>query len=199
MTERYIYTDKVGAGPEHPKKQWGLFSKEISVEDAAERYRLDAARRDDWFGIVLLGEGQERPGAYLQMCPRANGVELHKLDAYGSVEVAYTWRAYYTPSDTAPYVGDESRVFLSTITWYAYPDEPRFYLRNASLGNVSMTFGVDGYGKEERVTKRGFGEPADVETREFRDVDVSANWFDIPAFGDWDRFFHPEPREGAES
>ncbi len=145
-----------------------------------------------WFGVLLLQEGHERPSAYLQVCPRANGVQLHKLNEQGSIEAGYTWRAYYDPPDSKPYDGDEARVFLGTITWYVYPQEERFYMRNASLGNVSMVFGVDGYGKEEQVTKRGFGEPADVETREFRDVDVSANWFEIPEFGDWDDFFHPD-------
>lgn len=194
MTERYIYTDKVGAGPEHPKKQWGLFSKELTTDEAVARYDLDAARREDWFGVVLQSDDQ-RPHAYLQMCPRANGVEMHKLNAQGGVDVAYTWRAYYTPSDSAHYDGDDSRIFLSAITWYTYPDELRFYLRNASVGNVSMTFGPDGYGKEERVTKRGFGEPAEVETREFRNVDVTANWTRIPDFGDWGAFFHPETQK----
>lgn len=87
MTERYIYTDRVGAGPEHPKKQWGLFSKELTTDEAVARYDLDAARREDWFGVVLQSDDQ-RPHAYLQMCPRANGVEMHKLNAQGSVDVA---------------------------------------------------------------------------------------------------------------
>jgi hypothetical protein len=86
-TRRFIYTDKVGAGPEHPNKKWGLFSKELGPEDASARYSLDAARREDWFGVVLIEGEQERPTAYLQMCPRANGVELHKLDQFGSVIV----------------------------------------------------------------------------------------------------------------
>lgn len=194
-TERFVYTHKVGAGPEHPNKKWGLFSTELSLEDASARYSLDAARREDWFGVVLIESEQERPTAYLQMCPRANGVELHKLDQFGSVMVAYTWRAYYAPSNAEPYDGDETRVFLSAITSYVYPEQPRFFMRNASLGHRSMTFGADGYAKDERVTKQGFGEPSNVDLREFRDVDVSANWFPIPEFGDWDRFFHPEPRD----
>lgn len=191
MIERYIYAKKVGAGPEHPKKRWGLFSEEITADEAARLYSLDAVHREDWFGVLLLEEGRERPSAYLQVCPRANGVQLHKLNEQGSIEAGYTWRAYYDPSDSRPYDGNEARVFLSTITWYVYPEEERFFMRTASLGHVSMVFGVDGYGKEEQVIKRGFGEPSDVETREFRDVDVSANWFEIPEFGDWAAFFHP--------
>lgn len=192
MTRRFVYTDKVGAGPEHPKKRWGLYSTELSVEEAAARYAMDAVRREAWFGIVLIEPGEEQPREFLQMCPRANGVELNKLDEHGSIEVSYAWRAYYTPSDSLPYAGDQQSVFLSTYTWYAYPEEPRFFPQMSSIGHVSMTFGIDGYAKEERVTKRGFGQPSDVETREFRDVDVTVNWTRIPEFGDWDAFFHPE-------
>ncbi|MFT3797985.1 hypothetical protein [Microbacterium sp.] len=193
MTQRYIYTDKVGAGPEHPKKRWGLFSTELTVEEAAARYALNAVNRSDWFGIVLLEPGEDRPRAYLQMCPRANGVELDKLGPHGSIEAAYSWGAYYAPADLQPYEGDADRVFLGGMTWHAYPDESRFYDRVQSLGHVNMEFRPDGYAKEDQVTRRGFGQPSDVETREFRNVDVSANWFAIPEFGDWEAFFHPEP------
>jgi hypothetical protein len=193
MTQRYIYTDKIGAGPEHPNKRWGLYSTELTVEEAAARYALDAVRRSDWFGIVPLEPDAGRPRAFLQMCPRANGVELNKLDERGSIVAAYTWGAYYDPSDPEPYQGAESRVFLGAMTWYFYPEEDRFFRRSQSLGHVTMEFRPDGYAKEDRVTRRGFGEPHDVETREFRDVDVSANWFPIPEFGDWDAFFQPEP------
>ncbi|GAA1847094.1 hypothetical protein ACFQZV_09045 [Microbacterium koreense] len=192
MTHRYIYTDKVGAGPEHPKKRWGLFSTELTEAEARARYELDAARREDWFGIVRLDADQDRPVSYLQMCPRANGVSLQKLTPQGSIEADYVWGAYYDPSNLEPYTGDEHRVFLGGVTWYAYPDDDRFYRRGQAAGQVSMDFRTDGYAKEEQVTNRGFGQPADVETREFQDVDVSANWFDIPAFGEWDAFFHPD-------
>ncbi len=193
MTQRYIYTDKIGAGPEHPNKRWGLFSTELTVEEAAARYALDAVRRSDWFGIVQAEPDEHRPRGFLQMCPRANGVELNKLDAQGSIVAAYTWGAYYDPAKPQPYQGEEERVFLGGMTWYFYPEENRFFRRNQALSHVTMEFRADGYAKEDRVTRRGFGEPSDVETREFRDVDVSANWFRIPEFGDWDAFFHPEP------
>lgn len=196
MAHRYIYADKVGAGPEHPDKQWGLFSDELTVEQAQARYAEEASRRDDWFGIVRMEAEQDRPGAYLQMCPRANGVELHKVNEHGSIEAAYTWRAYDDdPSDAQPHQGLGDRVFLGSIIRYAYPEGDRFFRRSASIGSVSLTFAPDGYAKEDRVIKRGFGEPSEVETREFRGVDVSANWTAIPEFGDWERFFHPESAE----
>lgn len=46
-----------------------------------------------------------------------------------------------------------------------------------------MTFTPQGYARENRVTTNGVGEPDTVGTREFRDVDLSANWFKIPDFG----------------
>ncbi|MFT4214741.1 MAG: hypothetical protein QM622_08195 [Microbacterium sp.] len=193
MTQRYIYTDKVGAGPEHPKKRWGLFSTELTPEEAEARYALNAVNRSDWFGIVLLEPGEDRPHAYLQMCPRANGVVLHKLGAHGSIDAAYVWGAYYDPPKPTPYTGDADRVFLEGMTWYAYSTDERFLRRNESDGHVSMDFRPDGYAKEDQITRHGFGQPSEVETREFRNVDVTANWFRIPEFGDWDAFFHPEP------
>ncbi|MFT3797988.1 hypothetical protein [Microbacterium sp.] len=165
----------------------------MTVEEAAARYALNAVNRSDWFGIVLLEPGEDRPRAYLQMCPRANGIELGKLGSRGSIDASYVWGAYYDPPKPTPYVGDESRVFLGGMTWYVYPDEDRFYDRVDCSAHVSMDFRPDGYAKEDQVIHHGFGQPSEVETREFRNVDVSANWFAIPEFGDWDAFFHPEP------
>lgn len=193
MTQRYIYADKVGAGPEHPKKQWGLFSTELTSEQAATRYALDGDRSSDWFGIVLLEAGAERPSAYLQMSPHANGVKLHKLNAHGSIEAAYSWGSFRRQTDSASGEGGDDRLFLSQMIWYAYPEGKKFMSRSKSIGNVTMQFRPDGYAKEDRVTRRGFNEPDAVETREFQNVDVSANWFHVPEFGDWGAFFQPEP------
>lgn len=156
----------------------------LTAQEAEARYALDASATDEWFGIVRLDEGAERPNAYLQMCPRANGVTLHTLNRSGSIDASYAW------SQPEP-----SRLFLGQITWYAYPDDDTFYRRGSALGHVTMQFRPDGYSKEDRVTKRGFNEPSDVETREFAGVDVSANWFDAPKFGEWQPFFEPEPSE----
>lgn len=193
MTERYIYTDKVGAGPEHPAKRWGLFTEELSSEEAMQRYALPVSRRDDWFGIVRTVD-DEAPSAYLQMCPQANGVVLHTLDRNGSVAASYSWGAYATGDDADAGEG-APRLFLNQIVWYVYPEAERFLDRFESLGNVRMEFTPQGYGKEVRTTKRGPGEPASTEEREYNDVDVSVNWFAVPAFGQWDPFFNPTPDE----
>ena len=196
MTRRFIYADKVGAGPEHPRKRWGLFTDELSPEEAEARYEQDPDRREDWFGIVLLEPGEERPRAYLQMSPRANGVELNRLGAHGSIEVASTWRAYRDPGVAQPEGGAGTAVFLSNVVRYVYPDGDRFFRRGEAIGMVAMEFRADGYAREDRSTRHGAGRPSDVETREFRDVDVSANWFPVPDFGEWDAFFHPESASG---
>ena len=64
MTERYIYTDKIGAGPEHPKKRWGLFSTEITPERAAARYGLDAAERGELAGEAVDGAEDDTHAAF---------------------------------------------------------------------------------------------------------------------------------------
>lgn len=195
MTHRYIYADKVGAGPDHPNKRWGLFTAELTPEEAEMRYARDSGRSNDWFGIVLLEAGAERPRAYLQMSPRANGVKLHKLNAHGSIEASYSWGKSSGQTESAFGDGSDTRLFLSQMTWYAYPEGEKFMSRSQSVGNVTMQFRPDGYAKEDRVTRRGFNEPDAVETREFQNVDAAANWFEVPEFGDWDAFFHPEPEE----
>ena len=193
MDQRYLYADKIGAGPEYPSKRWGLFSEELTAEEARARYDLNAVRRKDWFGIIPVGDDGERPRSFLAMGPQANGVELQRLDANGSVTASYIWRAYYQPTKEEPFTRIQERVFLGSITWYTYPDGDRFLGRTECLGHVMMNFRPDGHGTERRTIKHGFGTPPDVEVREFRDVDVSINWFEIPAFGEWGPFFHPTP------
>lgn len=190
-TGPFIYTDKIGAGPEHPDKRWGLFSTELTPSRAAIRYGLNAVRRSRWFGVVLLKPGEKRPRAYLQVCPRANGVELNQVNEHGSIVASYIWRAYYTPSKNVPYTGNEDKVFLSSYTTYVYPKKAQFFRRNQSVGHVDLTFNPNGDIKQELVIPRGFGEPSNVETEEYHGVDVTENWLKIPEFGDWDGFFNP--------
>ncbi|NRD08956.1 hypothetical protein [Rathayibacter agropyri] len=187
-----IYCDKVGAGPPHPKKRWGLFSTEITKAEARARYELNAADRDRWFGIVRL-DGAGQPVSYLQIYPQANGAVLHKINQHRTIDVGYIWSGYYHPKDeSVPCMGSDESVFLGQITWYLCPIEDKHIRRNQSTGHLTMQFREDGYAKEEIVTSDGFGKPDDVELREFQGVDVSANWFEIPEFGDWNCFFDPE-------
>lgn len=192
---RYIYADKVGAGPENPNKQWGLFTKELTPDEAQARYELNARQDGEWFGIVRFDEELGRPTGLIQMCPQANGLKMQKLDAHGRVEASYIWGGYYEPhhKDPTPYNGNATQIMLAQITWYAYPEEERFLDLLDSIGRVTMQFEADGYVKESIVTSHGFGNPEDVETRESRGVDVSHNWFDIPKFGDWEPLFNPTP------
>lgn len=187
----YIYTDKIGAGPEHPDKQWGLFSKELTPDRAAIRYGLNAVRRSRWIGVVQLKPGEARPSSYLQICPRANGVELNELNEHGSIISSYIWGAYYEPSDKKPYTGSETRIFLSSYTSYVYPKKPQFLRRNQSVGHVTLFFNPNGDIKQELVIPKEFGEPAAVETEEYHGVDLKENWTNIPEFGDWSALFNP--------
>lgn len=192
----YIYCDKVGAGPEHPSKRWGLYSKELTVGQARARYGLDAVKRSDWFGIVRIDE-EGRPTSFLQICPRANGVKLQRISRVGSVDASYIWDAYYDPADTSvPYAGGQESVFLGQICWYSYPSADEYLRVDQCLGLVMMNFREDGYVKEDLITSRPFGEPNEVTTTEYRDVPVEENWLPIPEFGDWEGFFSPERHLG---
>ncbi|MCW4459973.1 hypothetical protein [Microbacterium sp. MPKO10] len=201
MSHRYIYTTQVGtrADTNDPGRPWGLyFADDELTEDAARaRYALEPQDRQNGFiGIVRVEDGEERPSAYLQMGPRANGARLHNLGPHGVIQVSYTWDAYHEPPRASdPYEGDASQVFLGSIVWFTYPDENQFWRQSKNVGSVMYDFRENGYARADESVRGGFGNPDEVTTREFENVDVSANWFDIPEFGDWEAFFHPEGDE----
>lgn len=120
---------------------------------------------------------------------------MARLNQFGSVVTAYAWTRRHPEVDRYQPSADAERLFLATITAYTYPEEEKYLTRAAALRHVTLTFRPDGYASDERVTKRGFGEPSNVETREFRGVDVSANWLDVPEFGDWIPLFFPDPTD----
>lgn len=193
MSHRYVYARKAAASDpvKFPAKRWGLFQadNEITEAEAAEIYASDPANTDKWFGIIRLEDGADRPSAYLQMCPGANGVEMHRLGPAGSVDAAYGWGRWDTEGGSA---AEPRKVFLNSITWYAYPDKDQFWRLSQSVGTVNMTFWQDGRAKEDVVTHGTGADPDQVTTTESKGVDMSANWVDVPEFGDWERFFSPE-------
>lgn len=66
---------------------------------------------------MLIEPGEDRPRAYLRMCPRANGVVLQKLTEHRSIAASYKWGAYFSVSEDEAYEGDDDRVFLGSIYW----------------------------------------------------------------------------------
>jgi len=192
MSHSYFYATQVSARPDSPDRKWGLFftKNELTEDEARARFALEPMDRENgFFGVVRVPDGADRPQSYLRVGPRANGLELEKLNEHGTVVASYTWRAYAEGEQEA---SSPERVFLGTIVYYGYPDEDRFWPLRKSIGSVMMVFRENGYVKEDTTQRGAFGEPDDVTTREFEGVDVSANWFDIPEFGDWEAFFHPE-------
>lgn len=194
MSHRYVYAAKAAAVDpvKYPAKKWGLFQadKELTEEEAASIYAADSSRTHDWFGIVRLEDGSNRPSAYLQMCPGANGVKLHRLRPSGSIEAIYSW-GRWSEEEQQPQAGPP-RLFLGGIRWYAYPDDSQFWAQNQAVGQVAMQFRQDGWAREDVVTPGMGADPDQVSTTESTGVDVSSNWTEVPEFGDWERFFHPE-------
>lgn len=47
-------------------------------------------RENGLFGVVRLADGEERPRSYLHIGPRANGMELEKVNEHGTVVASYT-------------------------------------------------------------------------------------------------------------
>lgn len=74
------------------------------------------------------------------------------------------------------------RLFLEAITSYTYPDMTNHYARNECIQIVSMFYKTDGVVEVETNDK---SRPK-VSVVHYRDVDVSAHWEPIPAFGNWE-------------
>lgn len=185
MTHRYIYAEDIGAGPDRPGSRWGLYSRELTVAEAAERYDSGSGDRDARFGVILLEDGHDRPRSYLELSPHARSVVLRRLNPHGSVAAAYAWGAAAAP--------DNAALFLDRLTWYAYPGGARFFCPGESVSRVCMSFRPDGYAKQDRVAVGMLGQAAVLGSNEYNGIDVSANWTDVPEFGEWDTLFHPDP------
>lgn len=70
MSQRYVYADKVSAGRDVPTRRWGLFADEITEAQARARYELDPPDGTEWFGVVLVPDGEERPTSFLEVAPQ---------------------------------------------------------------------------------------------------------------------------------
>ncbi|MEU6130986.1 hypothetical protein ABZ805_17595 [Saccharopolyspora sp. NPDC047091] len=74
----------------------------------------------------------------------------------------------------------ESKLFLTTVMNWKYPDDAR--LRNQASVIERVSYNPDGIIQHEVIDK-----VAEEKTvRDISDVDVTMNWENIPSFGEWD-------------
>lgn len=181
MAHRYLYADTVESGRERrePERETAL-----TADQAAQRFAGDSERLEDGFGVGLVGD-DGRVTAWLEMAPGARRAVLKKLTPQGSVAASCEWDL----------PAGQPAVFLRRLTWFAYPSADRYFSPDQAAGAVSMQFDPSGRATRERFTDHGFRDVGPVETSEYDDVDVTPNWIEVPAFGDWDGFFHPHPTE----
>jgi hypothetical protein len=129
---------------------------------------------------VAAGEHLDRgavPEYSLQMSARAQDVDVHCYDEFGSVLVSFGWQT----------VG--GRLFLSDVAEWLHPEDGAFHERDECLVFRKYLFKPDGYARLRRDDKAA--EVAAVE--EFNDVDVSDHWADPLEWGDWDRIGRQRP------
>ena len=82
----------------------------------------------------------------------------------------------------------EGRLFRSAVIEYTYPDATRFYAQYDCVSVRDARFKPNGTGF---LTIDENSRPA-VEQHSFDQIDVSGNWLDRPAFGDWHVLLDPD-------
>lgn len=151
--------------------------QEIDEAEARRRF-VDGPQ----LSVSRVSQGQGVPDYTLILGADANHVRVRHYDAQGSIVQTLDWT-------TLP---GEERLFMNGYSVHVYADEatgPQAF--HQSVAHKTWVFRPDG-----TVTCREVVKPVpDARVTEYRDVDVSGNWRERPAFGDWDRFGeHPAPQ-----
>lgn len=111
----------------------------------------------------------------------AESVRVSFYDANGSVAVIHRWRT----------VGE--RIFLESVIFYTYPDEPRLHRHDESRVIHFIDFGTDGTSRESIRDKVQPAAEKFVPTTnivDHDDVPLDKHYEPIPEFGDWAVFGH---------
>lgn len=164
-------------------RDWNIELKkpinEIDEQAAAQRLQ-DGPQ----LSVSKISEGRTVPDYTLVLGVDGSHVRVRKYDQNGSVLEVFDYS----------FVEGDERLFMDNYKVYVYPDEastPQTF--SQSVAHKSWVFRTDGTATCREVVKP----MPDARVTEYQDVDVSGNWRDRPAFGDWDRFGeHPEPGGG---
>jgi hypothetical protein len=166
---RYIYCQHWDERQREPR---GL----LAEAEARCRYAGDVREPDNWFTVAVVGEEGEFEDVLmgvLEVLPYGDYIRTRIIDQLNRVVVVYHFKS------------NDERMFLQGIVHYTYADDSNYYRLSQSAVVDSLDFRAEDSYMEYRVDDHS--QPT-VEVREYRDVDLSANWEPLPAFGEWDKF-----------
>ncbi|MFH5877744.1 hypothetical protein [Arthrobacter sp. NA-172] len=145
-----------------------------ALDEAEAMARFNGERsKPDWFTVAAFVEDatpEQVPEFYAEITPHGAYAAVYFIDPFGSIHYIFGFRK------------TGKQLFLEDITAYAYPDMTKHYNQNECAKVVSMYYKTDGVVEVETIDK---SQP-DISVVHSKDVDVSAHWEPIPAFGDWE-------------
>ncbi|MDA3803986.1 hypothetical protein ACMT9U_06535 [Clavibacter sp. Sh2036] len=147
----------------------------LTESEARRRFDGLVPEPDHWFSVGVKRDGASdlaAPEFILEVLPHAEYVKVLFVDQYHTLRFAYGFRDL------------GGRMFMTNVKENRYPDAERFHPLNESVWSQSIVIEPTGYVKEVAYDLLA----KERHLSEYRDVDVSPNWEDVPEFGDWERF-----------
>lgn len=176
----------------------------LSEGECRDRWERHRSGRVDWFTVVPAEDGV---GTFLR---RADGP--FDLDESSAVP---TWSMEVTPRGGIAFDGPGfqvflwdrhnrnvttgtfsnrwgGRLFLTELIIRVFSDPVEFtekeqYRANAAVFTDVLSFQPSGIGQVSRSDHHN----TTREVEQFSEVDIDANWFDVPSFGDWPALVRP--------
>jgi hypothetical protein len=151
--------------------------RELLMEHEARlRYEAGTTEPKNWFTVAAVGEDGEYEDVLMgvmEVLPFGAFIRTRILDDLNRTGVVYHFKRV------------NELMFLSSIIHYTYEDNVAYTGVARAAVVEELEFRVEGaYMKH---TLDAIASPT-IEVREYRDVDLSANWEPTPAFGDWGAF-----------
>jgi hypothetical protein len=165
---RYIYCHRWNDWLWQPRQP-------LREKQARARFNGEVPDPNDWFSVVAFGDGMPDSGVpdyVLEVLPHAAYINVFFYDMTHNLRFIYGFEK------------TEGRMFLSELTEYTYPDDGKRYTQGDCTIVESFIYRPDGYVRSRLDDN---ARPT-IEVTEYRDVDVSAHWEDIPEFGNWEPF-----------
>lgn len=158
-----------------------VLDREWITEDEARAGLEAGIIRCDIVPGYVQGHEHERPR------PRTPWV----ITAFGSGAMGFSVDFLTSGGSIArilEYKNVDGRLFLGSVTDYTYPDEDRYYRQSECTKFIYGITKPDGSGF---LTINDKSQPTVVRLS-IDQVDVSGNWLDRPAFGDWHVLLDPD-------
>lgn len=175
MHAKYAYVGQWNARLRRPMpgESW------LDEADARDAYE-SRSRRFDVVSADARAEGADGRGgpAPFVLTVWAGGVSAATTQFY--TEHGTLWRSI-------EYKEVDGRLFTWIVDDYSYPGDDKRYAASQSILHLTGTFDPDGTGT---LTVNDKSKPT-VDRLSMDQVDVSGNWFERPAFGDWGPLVDP--------